>query len=348
MAKSVEILAKYLDDEHDKDYLQDLLLNLHEVYEHNKTVRAIVVAMTETGFRVKMKGLCSHIFYDDMPWRYRHRRMWDVVGPYFLGTTIDCKVKSIDDEKIIVKLNAIKKPSAVKDHLTIGEHYKGVVLKRQKSGFVCDMGLHFDWRYGSLKSLVRYKHLSIPEDFMGVVIGQEVELPCLGFKGETVIFGTDLENAMWYTGEMNVYKNSIQKLYVTIDSEGVKHYHVNGLHLGHPVYFVSEFGYSCASAEAYVDTLTHNQVVLCKIMDTSMSRKGFVFRFILPEEDLQTVLVTAPIKARSAALLAESTALEPTEEKAQPNYWKRMGNIFNIRPSQDYNGATDLSIHLQH
>ena len=70
MGKTAENIEYYLDSKNDKDYLQDLLLNIKKAYTNQESLTFRIVEPKKKGFLVKVSGLFAYVSFKHLGWSY--------------------------------------------------------------------------------------------------------------------------------------------------------------------------------------------------------------------------------------------------------------------------------------
>jgi len=70
LGKTAENIEYYLDSKNDKDYLQDLLLNIKKAYKNQTKLTFRIVKPKDKGFLVKVGGLFAFVSFNHFGWSY--------------------------------------------------------------------------------------------------------------------------------------------------------------------------------------------------------------------------------------------------------------------------------------
>lgn len=137
-----------------KKWLEDLILNLESEKEKENTLSFKIVDIKEKGFSVKIGGLFAFIGFEHMPWRYRERKHWEAVSPHLIGRVFFGKIFQMRREPSLSIIVDAAVPQFKRKCLDLGEIYSGVVVQKSSYGIFIDLGVHFDWRCGSIVGLL--------------------------------------------------------------------------------------------------------------------------------------------------------------------------------------------------
>lgn len=165
------------------------------------TLPFIIVEVKESGFLTKVKGLYAYISFYHMPWKYVSADCWIAIAPSLINKVFYCKIHKIDIEPIAILING-DLPQFKKAELTIGEEYKGLIIKVVDYGVFIDIGYHFDWKCGSLTGLLHRSQLSPNEKLSDLKSGQEIKTIYLELNSNgQPVFSNDREKTDWQLGK---------------------------------------------------------------------------------------------------------------------------------------------------
>ncbi|MEC7784264.1 MAG: hypothetical protein VYB38_12690 [Bacteroidota bacterium] len=214
MAKTKENIEYYLDPKNDKDYLQDLLLNIKEAQAAGEQLNFKILEAKDKGFVVKISGLFAYVSYYHMPWRYNTVDYWKAISGSLVNKVFKAKVYRLQEDPISIRLDAkshIFKEIELKE-LNI---YRGIILSKKKSGLLVDMGSHFNWKYGSFMGHIHKASLGEPAKYENAVVGNAIETTFWGYtKGGKLILGDDKDHTQWHTPELQDMVGTIQQVKV--------------------------------------------------------------------------------------------------------------------------------------
>ena len=90
----------------DKPYLQDLLREVKNNFEYNRTMTFKIIEPKENGFIIKVGGLYGFIYYRQMPWKYNSIYFWHNVAEYLVGKVFSCKIRKLKKAPISIIITA--------------------------------------------------------------------------------------------------------------------------------------------------------------------------------------------------------------------------------------------------
>lgn len=281
MGKTEENIEHYLDPKNDKDYLQDLLLNIKEAYVNQENLTFRIVKPREKGFTVKIGGLFAYISFKHLGWRYPSIEFWRNASNYLIGSFFTGKIHKVFENPISIRVDA-KEQDFGRPNLKKYAKYRGVILQKTKYGLFVDLGLHFDWKFGSILGLL-YRSLLVNEtDYENANEGNEIWATFQGFnKDGQVILGDDKKRGKWITGEMDELIGTVQSVTVIINENNRKEFYVQDEHKASiPVTKKSYPGFR-AVVKKYISGLKHQQIIECEIIRINRRKNCYVLK--LPE-----------------------------------------------------------------
>jgi small subunit ribosomal protein S1 len=155
------------------DWISDRLNEIENHRDNFETLPFKIVEKKDFGFLTKVKGLYSYVSFYHMPWKYYDTESWIAIAPRLIGKKFFCKIHKIDKDPIAIILDG-KLPQFKTAELTIGEEYKGLVIKISDYGLFIDIGYHFAWKCGSLIGLLHKSQLADNDKISNYKLGQEI------------------------------------------------------------------------------------------------------------------------------------------------------------------------------
>ena len=202
MGKTTENLEYYLDSDNDKDYLQDLLLNIKESYKNQENRTFKIVEPKEKGFTVKTGGLFAFVSFQHLGWSYPSIEFWKNVSNYLVGSFFTGKIYKVSENPISIRIDA-KNQNFGNPNLVKNCKYRGVILQKTKYGIFVDLGLHFNWKFGSLLGLVHKSTLTNESDYECWNNADEIVTFFQGFnENGQLILGDNCERGKWRNRDM--------------------------------------------------------------------------------------------------------------------------------------------------
>lgn len=281
MGKTTENIEYYLDPENDKDYLQDLLLNIKEAFKNQENLNFKIVEPKEKGFLVKAGGLFGYVSYNHMPWEYISINYWNNASDFLINQIFTGKIHKLDENPISIIIDG-KTQSFEKPQLTEFNQYRGIVLNKAKYGLFIDIGFHFNWKYGSLLGLLHKSGLIDPTDYDNANNGKEITATFCGYNQEgKLIFGDNIDRGKWMTDELYQLIGTVQKVKVVKkDGENIKYLVLNKHKARIPV-MQEHYPNFRASAKKFIEKLENEQVIDCFVMRMNKTKDCFVLKLLI-------------------------------------------------------------------
>ena len=197
MGKTTENIEYYLDSKNDKDYLQDLLLNIKNAYTNQENLTFRIVEPKEKGFLVKVGGLFAFVSFNHLGWSYPSIEFWTNASKSIVGSFFTGKIHNVEENPISIKIDA-KEQEFDNPNLEKYAEYHGVILQKTKYGVFVDLGFHFNWKFGSLLGLVHKSTLINESDYDNWKVGEEIITLFQGHnENGQPILGDNRERGKW-------------------------------------------------------------------------------------------------------------------------------------------------------
>tara|TARA_R110002033_G_C3824293_1_gene233360 strand:+ start:40 stop:900 length:861 start_codon:yes stop_codon:yes gene_type:complete len=281
LGKTTENIEYYLDPKNDKDYLQDLLLNIKEAYSNQKNLTFRIIEPKEKGFLVKVGGLFAFVSFKHLGWAYPSIEFWknasnSLVGKFFTG-----KIHTVEENPISIKIDA-KEQEFENPNLEKYAKYRGIVLQKTKYGVFVDLGFHFNWKFGSLLGLIHKSSLINKSDFENWKVGEEIMTLFQGYNenGQLVV-GDNRERGKWTNGEMDELIGTIQKVSVVINEDGKSEFYVLGEHKARIPIKKEFYPNFRTTAKKYIYGLKNGEMIDCEIININKKKDSFVLKLII-------------------------------------------------------------------
>lgn len=270
-----------LDRNNNKDYLQNLFLNIKEAHANQENLTFRIVKPKEKGFTVKVGGLYAFVSFNHMGWSYPSIEYWknvsnSLVGRYFIG-----KTHMVKENPILIQIDA-KEQIFDQPNLKKFNEYRGVIVQKTNYGVFIDLGLHFNWKLGSILGLIHKTNLANPTDYENWTAGEQITTFFLGLnENEKLVLGDDLERAKWVNGEMDKLIGKTEKVNVVINEYGKSEFYVLGQHKAIIPIRKNYYPNFKSTVKKYLSGLTNGEVIDCEIIKINKKRTRFVLKLII-------------------------------------------------------------------
>jgi len=263
--------------EKDKSYIQDLFKKVQFLFEQKKEVYFTIVEGKNKGFLVKVSGLYAYVPYQFMPWRYFSLSNWQNLANSLNGKTFKGSISQLEEAPIRIVIDA-RKQTFKAPELSSNHKYKGMVIQRAEYGLFVELGMHFDWKHGSMVGLLHKSVFREPLSFAGVVEGREIIVTFQGYNKEgKMILGEIWEEAKWLTKEIEEFVGTKQEVTV-MSIDGKKVFFVKGVHKAIAPITKLWYPNDKGMAKEYKNNLQDGQVIYCEVLKISKRKDCFVIR----------------------------------------------------------------------
>lgn len=281
MGKTTENIEYYLDPENDKDYLQDLLLKIKEVYANQESLTFQIVEPKEKGFTTKIGGLFAFISFNHFGWSYPTLEYWKNISNSLVGSYFTGKIHNVEENPISIQIDA-KEQIFDKPNLEKYGEYRGIIAEKPKYGIFVDLGLHFNWKYGSLLGLVHKSTLLDQTDYENWNVGEEITTLYQGLnENGQLVLGDNRERGKWLNGEMDKLIGTIQKVSVVINENGKSEFYVLGEHKAGIPILKEYYPNFRKTAKKYVFGLTNGAIIDCEVVKINKRKNSFVLKLLI-------------------------------------------------------------------
>lgn len=281
MGKTTENIEYYLDPKNDKDYLQDLLLNIKKAYTNQESLTFRIVEPKEKGFTVKVGGLFAFVSFNHLGWSYPSIEFWKNVSNHLIDNFFTCKIHNVEDNPISIQIDA-KEQKFRNPKLEKYAKYRGVILQKTKYGVFVDLGLHFNWKFGSLLGLVHKSTLTNKSDYDNWNAGNEIITLFQGFnENEQLVLGDSRERGKWSNGEMDELIGTTQKVSVLINENEQTEFYVLGKHKAIVPIKKEFYPNFRTTAKKYTYGLKNGEIIDCEVIKINKRKDCFILKLLI-------------------------------------------------------------------
>lgn len=257
------------------EYLEKLVHNLKEVKNSNSTIPFTIQELKLKGFLIKTGGLFGFISFAHMPWHYNNNNNWQNVAPYLIGHRFFCSVYSIKTNPIQIIVDG----KAHKFHsidLEEGTPYNAVIVQKTSYGLFLEVGYNFEWKYGSIIGLAHQSTFFDTEEFENSKQGDTITTYFHGYTADKkILLGDTLKEREWWTGELNNFLGTIQKVTITKNDRGKNDYLIQNKYTGILTISKTIYPEKKSKIKRLVSKLNEGEVIECEIVGLNKLKKKF-------------------------------------------------------------------------
>lgn len=270
MEKTTENIEPQNNSVQEKAYLKNLLSPIKTAYTNKENVAFKIVATTEKGFSVKVGGLFAFVSYYHFCWAYPSTKFWQHAAKHLVGSFFTGKIYKLTVAPISIQINASQQQFSNK-HLKRYNAYTGVILQKTTYGVFVDVGVHFNWEFGSLLGLVHKDNLLNPADYNSYTVGYKITTEFQGFdENEQLVLGDNRERAKWWNGDLAKLINTTQNATVLINNKNQAEFYVLGK------YKAIVFTKPKTNKKSPTQNYKNGEIIPCKILNISKRKYCFV------------------------------------------------------------------------
>jgi ribosomal protein S1 len=281
LGKTAKNIEYYLDLKNDKDYLQDLLLNIKKAFINQENLTFRIVEPKERGFLIKVGGLFAFVSFKHFGWKYPSIEFWrnasnSIVGKFFTG-----KIHNVEENPISIQIDA-KEQKFENPNLEKYSKYRGIILQKPNYGVFVDLGFHFNWKFGSILGLIHISTFMNESDYENCKLGDEIETVFQGLnENNQPILGDYIERGKWTNGEMEKLIGTIQKVSVLINEDEKPEFYVLGKHKATIPINKALYPNFRTTAKKYTYGLKNGEIIDCEIVKINSKKDSFVLKLTI-------------------------------------------------------------------
>ncbi|MDP3913730.1 MAG: hypothetical protein Q8R96_08340 [Bacteroidota bacterium] len=194
------------DPTENKDYLVELTIQLEELSGQDVNIPFHIKDIKDNGFVIKIHGLYAFISFDYMPWNYDDTNSWKAVLKSIREKQFYGRIYKFIKDPIFIIVNG-DVPQFKPLVLVEGEEYHGIIIRKNKSGVIFDIGDHFHWKCGSVLGFLPKSHFLSKIDFSNINIGDHIQAYYFGSdENDRRLFYKNKKKMDWYIDFQNKQK----------------------------------------------------------------------------------------------------------------------------------------------
>lgn len=259
-------------------YLKQALQGVRQAFEQKEPISFSIIEAKEKGYSVKVNGLFAFVSFGHFAWSYPSIKFWHNASSHLVGYSFSGSIHSLKENPVGILIDA-KSSSFEPAPLALNSSYRAVVLQKSKSGVFADLGVHFNWQYGSLLGLIHQSNVLDKNQWEAMQEGEIISIQFMGYNEEQqLILGDHLERAKWLNGEMAKLTGSIQEVQVSKPKQRRPTYSVLGKYPG-KISMNSEFYPQAKTAvKKYLNQLQDDDCIACEVVGINKKRDGFLLK----------------------------------------------------------------------
>ncbi|QTE22093.1 hypothetical protein [Polaribacter cellanae] len=281
MGKTPENIEYYLNPKNDKDYLQDLLFRVKQSFENQENVVFKIVKTKEKGFSVKVGGLFAFVSFNHFSWSYPSFEFWQNISEHLIGKYFTGRIYKLKEKPILIQIDAKEK---VFEKVILKEYYryKGVILQKTKYGLFVDLGVHFNWKFGSIIGLIHKSTLMNVIDYDNWNAGDKITTLFLGYnEDKQLILGDNIAKGIFFRKQLGGLIGTVQKVNVVINKNGETEYFVFGKYKAIIPIKKEFYPNFRTTAKKYTYELKDGDEIECEIIKINKKRDCFILKLLI-------------------------------------------------------------------
>ena len=266
-------ITHFLNFSDNEAYLPKLIKNLEKKSVEQEHHPFKIIDIREKGFTVKIYGLFGFISFHHMPWEYNNIDSWKAVFPFLKGKVLFGKIFKFEQEPLSIiidgKIAQFKKPELLE-----GSKYNGIIIQKTAYGVFVDIGYDFEWKCGSITSLLHKSNFENDKVFEDIESGEIVELFFWGFnEKEQLILGIKPELKEWFTSEIENLIDEILPVRIIKSENGQKSYIANNKYLASLPVTKTLYPDNRNSIKTAINNLKNDDIIHCKVIKVNRQKR---------------------------------------------------------------------------
>lgn len=266
-----------------KGYLVPLFESIENAYINQETLTFQIVEPKNNGFVIKISGLFAFIPFANFSWTYSSLEIWRNISETFIGAYFRGKVQTYDKERPSIFVDAKQQVLQV-PNLGRGKYYKCVICNRKDYGAFIDLGVHFNWRYGSILGLVHKSSLHEPLDMEIWKDGDIIDVLFHGYdEKERLILGDVYSRPIPIQEKVAPIIGTIQLVNVKVDENGRYSFSVFDKFVVSIPIQKTIYPTTHRVIRSYLKDLKDGDLIYCELLKTNVKKDKLIAKLYVSE-----------------------------------------------------------------
>ena len=177
-------------------YLKQALQGVRQAFEQGEPISFNIIEAKDKGFSIKVNGLFAFVSFGHFAWSYPNIKFWHNASRHLVGHSFSGSIHSLKENPVGILIDA-KSNSFEPAPLALHSSYRAVVLQKSRYGVFADLGVHFNWQYGSLLGLIHQSNMQDENQWEAMPEGEIISTQFMGYnEKQQLILGDNLERTM--------------------------------------------------------------------------------------------------------------------------------------------------------
>jgi hypothetical protein len=255
-----------------KDFTKKLQFIEKQKLENN-SLPFRIKQLKEKGFIVRTGGLFAFVSFFYMPWKYNRVEAWSVLFPFIIEKVFFGKIHAIIYDPFKILLNgkiAQFKRFPIEENIV----YKAVIIHKSKNDVLIEIGIHYDWKYGSYTGLIYRTHYESPEIFDKTIAGQVIQASYYGLnKDNQPIFSNNPDIKEWLTESIKQLMGKTVRVQIKKTFESDINYIVEGMHQGALSIPRRQYGENTSLVRKSLKYLENDEIIHCEVIKINLNKR---------------------------------------------------------------------------
>lgn len=267
----------------DTDYLVPLFDNIENAYINQTVMTFRIVEPKTNGFVIKIGGLFAFIPFNNFGWSYRSLEIWSNVSKSLVGAYFKGKISTYNKERPSIFVDAQEQKFQI-PHLEIGKSYDCVISNKKDYGVFVDLGVHYNWRCGSILGLIHESSFAKPYKTDEWIEGEITSVLFHGYdEKERLILGEIYSRPIPIQERVEPLLGTIQLVNVKVGENGRYSFSLFDKYLvGMPI-LKAIYPKTRRVIRSYLKELKDGDQVYCELLEMNMKKRKFIARLYISE-----------------------------------------------------------------
>ncbi len=264
------------------EWVKERIEIIEKLYRNGEKTFFKIQVIKKHGFIVIVQGLEAYIYFNNMPWTYNDFESWGTVLPTLYSKKFYCKILEIRYDPFSFTIDA-NVAQFKRVELIENNEYKGIIIKRELTFLLVDIGYNFNWSCGSIVGVLNKSKFIFSDFDPSYNEGKEITVKYskVADNGHVRLY-KDKDKSFWNDLIVTNLIGLIVDVRYHKDDELYDEFWVKDRYKGMLVFVYDIYGENLDEVKELKHNLENNEVIQCEIISVNTIIGYFNLKWIAP------------------------------------------------------------------
>ncbi len=266
----------------DYELILERIEMIRYMYENSEKTLFSIKKIMPDGFIVVSNDFENYVLFKDMPWTYYNVEYWGVIAPFLYNKLFYGTIKSFTKNPFEFALTSIE-DQFEKAELNYDIDYEGVIIKKDLTYLLVDLGYHFNWKCGSIIGILNkssFLYSNFNPDFE---VGNLIKIKYNGtFDNGQVKLIKDKDTVFWSNLDIKDFSGLVVDVRYYKNTLNYYEFWVKDRYKGMLAFEYGVYGEDLIEVLELRNNLRNNDVIKCLIISINPFIGYFSLKWLAP------------------------------------------------------------------